>query len=95
MDTATVRHSLADLDGREFAGPQTSESDRSAVRVAADHQFGAYVFHAALRYAIVLAEDDRVDGAAAVIDWAERFARDAEVGDGYLQLLDEVREKLP
>ena len=95
MDTAAVRASLEGLDGREFAGPQTSEADRSAVRIAADHQFGAYVFRAALSYAVGLTESGRVEEATDAVEWAERFARDAELGDEHLERLDEIRERLP
>jgi hypothetical protein len=93
-DTAAMRAALSAVAGVDFASPEVSSTDRSAVRMAAASGRGlaSVVLHTALRYASLMLEAERVGEGRAMIEWSERFVNDAGLAMEHGAAIERVQE---
>ena len=97
IDTAATWKSLRAVDGRDFADPDVTAADRSAVRLASASHRGMplHVVWIAVVYGGALADAERLFDAQQVLEWLRRFARDARLDTPQTQeLIDDYARAL-
>ncbi len=92
-DTASIRRALSDVRAADFAGPEVSPADRSAVRVSAasGRPIASGVLLVALRYASSLLDAGRQRDAETMIEWSERYVRETSLGPEHRERVDSLR----
>jgi tetratricopeptide (TPR) repeat protein len=93
-DTAAMRRALADVSASDFAGPEVSPADRSAVRMAgtAHRGLATGVLSVALRYTEAMRDAGREADATRMLAWADDFVKAAGLGPDQRQMIQRVRE---
>jgi tetratricopeptide (TPR) repeat protein len=95
VDTSAMRRALADVTGRDFAGPEVSLADRSAIRMsaAAHHTLALAVLWTALRYSAAMLDAGDGAEAARALDWADAFVKDAGLGQEQREMVQHGRQR--
>jgi hypothetical protein len=94
-DTSLMRRALADVRGGDFAGPEVSPADRSAIRMAAAVQrpLTTSVLWVGLRYASAMLDAGARAEAGRALDWADAFVKGAGLGQEQREMVQHVRER--
>ncbi len=92
-DTASMRRALSEITISDFAGPEVSPRDRSAVRISAAVHRGmaTSVLHIAVRYAFALIGAERLPEADEMIEWSERFVTETGLGSEQREMVEELK----
>lgn len=92
VDVGSVRSSLEGIDIEDFAGPYTSQWDRSPVRHANSRHLADNPMAVALRCAEAALERGDREVAGEVLDWAERYRAHVDTSDRFGEQLESLRE---
>lgn len=94
VDTATIRASLNGIKPGAFLGPWVAGEDRSPVRRVYTKYLARNITAAAITCAGELARGGRTRDAEGVLEWADGFERDTEVGPTFTKEIEELRAGL-
>ncbi|HZF25094.1 MAG TPA: hypothetical protein VEZ88_02445 [Steroidobacteraceae bacterium] len=97
VDTAGVRRSLRGIEGRDFADPIVTPTDRSAVRIASASEKGMQLHLAwiAVIYGEELIRAHRLEDARDILEWVRRFAQDGALdNEASRSLVDKYSHEL-
>ncbi len=93
-DPAALRASLAAIEPRDFAGPWTSETDRSPVRRVTTYRLAGNVSYSALVLAEELIDAGNRGEASRVLDWVKTFENETELGPIFDDQVAELRGRI-
>ncbi len=93
-DTAAIRAGLESIRPGAFRGPWVSEADRSPVRRVYTKQLATNVTRSAVTLAQRLAADGRDAEALELLDWADAYERETELGPALSTEIAEERARL-
>lgn len=94
-DTSAMRRALTDVKAGDFAGPEVSPADRSAIRVSAAgrHALATAVVWTALRYSAAMLDAGNGAEATRALDWADAFVKDAGLGQEQREMVQRWRAR--
>jgi hypothetical protein len=91
FDEVTALESLSSVKAEQFAGPFVSAADRSPVRRMFTNQLVKNVTSLALRYSEALIESGRKPEALLMLNWAEEFENQTELGPVFTEQIEALK----